>query len=762
MRRGLVWGLLALLVAGDCLATVEPSRLTLGVFAYRPDHILRERYEPLVAYLSRETGADIRLEVLNQEAMSRAIAANRIDLFLTNPSHFLLIRSERSLTGVLATLIRRSGDAHTASLGGVIFTAADRTDIQTLEDLRGRSIASPGIHFLGGYQAQILELWEAGIDIRRHNLVRYLDNHDRVVRSVLSGDSDVGFIRTAILEQMSVQRPDIFSEVRILNPQRLSGFPFVVSTRLYPEWPLVALPHVDQRMVRRVASALFAIESGDEVAQAMGIAGFAPPADYQSVEYLARTLRVPPYDQMPQVSWVDVLNQYRLWVFTIMVLLILLLASSLWLGKRKRQLAVEQKRLRRLILSWPQPMLMIRQGVFIDTNRAAVELLGYSSNASLLGKDLAAFSPAYQGSGKVSRQAMEQLLNRVDAGKVQQQEWVFRRADGSDVWVDMTMAPVHEKGEANPFILCSWYDITARKQAEQRQRLAASVFEHAREAIFITDSHGIVIDVNDAYLDITGRTRNRSVGRLPPLPMDEGSAVFASARTQGFWAGEFVSKRHNGESLTLSVTISSVRDELGAVTHFVGIFSDISRLKEQERKLRVMAHYDALTSLPNRVLFADRLQQAMALTRRQNGLLAVVYIDLDEFKPVNDAYGHKAGDQLLVEVADRMRGELREEDTLARLGGDEFAALIVNVQDQTSLESLLVRLLARVAEPAWVMDHSVEVSASIGYTLYPQGSEAESTPELDGDQLLRQADQAMYQAKQQGRNRYVRYSGLAG
>lgn len=156
MRRGLVWGLLALLVAGDCLATVEPSRLTLGVFAYRPDHILRERYEPLVAYLSRETGADIRLEVLNQEAMSRAIAANRIDLFLTNPSHFLLIRSERSLTGVLATLIRRSGDAHTASLGGVIFTAADRTDIQTLEDLRGRSIASPGIHFLGGYQAQIL------------------------------------------------------------------------------------------------------------------------------------------------------------------------------------------------------------------------------------------------------------------------------------------------------------------------------------------------------------------------------------------------------------------------------------------------------------------------------------------------------------------------------------------------------------------------------------------------------------------------------
>jgi len=202
----------------------------------------------------------------------------------------------------------------------------------------------------------------------------------------------------------------------------------------------------------------------------------------------------------------------------------------------------------------------------------------------------------------------------------------------------------------------------------------------------------------------------------------------------------------------LSVTLSSVRGDHGAVSHFVGIFSDISRLKEQERKLRIMAHYDALTGMPNRVLFADRLQQGMALTRRQSGKLAVVYIDLDEFKPVNDAFGHEAGDQLLVEVAARMRSELRQEDTLARLGGDEFAAIVMNVQDDASLETLLVRLLARVAEPVWVADHSVEVSASIGYTLFPQAED------LDGDQLLRQADQAMYQAKHRGRNRYVRFS----
>jgi diguanylate cyclase (GGDEF)-like protein/PAS domain S-box-containing protein len=746
---------LCLLIATELLAitTVKADEtLTLGVFAYRPDHVLLERYQPLTDYLSRETGFRIRLEVLNQENMSWAIAANRLDFFLTNPSHFLLIRSERSLTGVLATLVRRSDETSTGSLGGVIFTRAGRDDIEQLADLRDKTIASPGVHFLGGYQTQLLELLDAGIDIRRVNLIRFLGTHDRVVRSVLSGDADVGFIRTSVLEEMARADPDLFSRVKVLNRQRLAGFPYVVSTRLYPEWPLVALPHVDERAVRRIASALFAIESEDDVALAVGIAGFSPPADYQSVEYLARTLRVAPYDQVPQLTWVDALHQYRLWIFSILVLVMLLVATSLWLGRSRRQLASEQRRLRQLIRGWPQAALLIRDGLFIDTNRASVDLLRYSSGESLVGKDLAVFSPEYQPDRQISRQKMEPMLARVSAGQVEQCEWVLNRSDGTEVWVELTMAPVHTEDEPEALILCSLYDITRRKRAEQRQRLAASVFEYAREAIFITDNHGIVIDANDAYLVITGRPRNRAIGRLPPLPMDEGSSIFASARAQGFWSGEFASRRNDGEPITLAVTLSSVRGDHGEVSHFVGIFSDISRLKEQERKLRIMAHYDALTGMPNRVFFADRLQQAMALTRRQNGKLAVVYIDLDEFKPVNDAFGHEAGDQLLVEIATRMRAELREEDTLARLGGDEFAALVMNVQDKASLESLMARLLARVAEPVWVADHSVEVSASIGYTLFPQNWD------LDGDQLLRQADQAMYQAKHEGRNRYVRFT----
>ncbi len=738
------------------LTAIAPAHadetLTLGVFAYRPDSVLQDRYQPLTDYLSRETGIQIELEILNQENMSRAIAANRLDFFLTNPSHFLLIRSERSLTGVLATLVRRSGESSTASLGGVIFTKAERDEIQDLADIRNKTIASPGVHFLGGYQTQVLELLDAGIDIRRVNLIRFLGTHDRVVRSVLSGDADVGFIRTSILEQMAQADPDLFTRVKVLNRQRLSGFPYVVSTRLYPEWPLVALPHVNERSVRKIASALFAIEPEDEVALAVGIAGFSPPADYQSVEYLARTLRVPPYDQVPQLTWVDALQQYRLWVFTILILVILLITSSLWLARSKRQLASEQRRLRQLIRGWPQPALIIRDGRFVDTNPASVDLLRYASRESLIGKDLSVFSPEYQPDGLISWQKLAHMMARVAGGQVEQCEWVLNRSDGTEVWVELTMAPVDADDGRDDFILCSLYDINRRKQAEQRQRLAASVFEYAREAIFITDNHGMVLDVNDAYLTITGRTRKKAIGRLPPLPVDEGSGIFSSARSQGFWSGEFASRRNDGEGITLSVTLSSVRSDHGEVSHFVGIFSDVSRLKEQERRLRIMAHYDALTGMPNRVLFADRLQQAMALTKRQSGKLAVVYIDLDEFKPVNDAFGHEAGDQLLVEVATRMRAELREEDSLARIGGDEFAAIIMNVQDEAALESLLGRLLHQVATPVWVADHSVEVSASIGYTLFPQAED------LDGDQLLRQADHAMYQAKRCGRNRYVRFT----
>lgn len=746
--------LMMCLVAGGLPPEVIAKQdVTLGVFAYRPEAIIQQRYAPLVEYLSRESGLPVRLRIFNQDDMNRALAANQIDFFLTNPSHFLVIRSDRSLTGVLATVHRQWQGQSTGSIGGVILTRASRDDIVELTDIRGKSIATPGMYFLGGYQSSALELRDVGVDILRNNRMVHLGNHDRVIRAVLAGDTDVGFVRTGVFEELVEETPALLSELKIINQQQLSGFPFAVSTRLYPEWPLVSLPHVDSHNVRRIASALFALESDHPAARAASLSGFSPPADYQSVEELARTLRMAPYDQVPSVTWLDVLSQYRVWVTTVMLLLVLLAITSLWLGRKKRQLAIEERRLRELIASWPQPMLMIRDGAFVDCNRAAVDLLGYSSAASLLGKGLPAFSPHKQPDGMSSLQKTDALMRRVAAaGDVAETEWVFERSDGSDIWVNMTLAPVYEAGQDAPSILCSWYDISRRKHAEERQRLALRVFENAQEAIFITDAHGVVMDINETYSQITGREHRIAVGSLPPLPLDEGSAILIAARQHGVWSGEFASRHRDGHATILSLTLSSVFDDHGELTHFVGVFTDITQLKETEKQLRTMAHFDALTGLPNRVLFLDRLHQSMAQARRQGYQLAVIYIDLDHFKPVNDAFGHDAGDGLLVELARRMRATLREEDTLARLGGDEFAAIVVNVSDEPTLNALLSRLLATVSAAAWVADHSVEVSASLGYTLYPQDDE------LDGDQLLRQADQAMYRAKRDGKNRYCRFS----
>jgi len=195
-------------------------------------------------------------------------------------------------------------------------------------------------------------------------------------------------------------------------------------------------------------------------------------------------------------------------------------------------------------------------------------------------------------------------------------------------------------------------------------------------------------------------------------------------------------------------SISAVRDAQGNTRQYVSLFSDITLLKEHERKLENIAHYDALTNLPNRVLLSDRLHQAMAQARRRRQRLAVAFLDLDGFKTINDNYGHEAGDQLLIALANGMAQTQREGDTLARLGGDEFVAVLLDLADNETSIPILTRLLAAAAQPVQYGNIALQVSASLGVTFYPQAEE------IDADQLLRQADQAMYQAKLEGKNRY--------
>ena len=296
--------------------------------------------------------------------------------------------------------------------------------------------------------------------------------------------------------------------------------------------------------------------------------------------------------------------------------------------------------------------------------------------------------------------------------------------------------------------------LVQRRRSLEKLELSANVFSYAREGIMVTDEDGSIVEVNTAFTEITGYTRDEAVGRRPSLlksgrqNMAFYREMWSQLKKDGHWQGEIWNRRKNGEEFAELLTISAVRRNDDSVGHYVALFVDISTQKDYQRQLERMAHYDPLTGLPNRVLLGDRIQQALAQTRRREQMMAVAYLDLDGFKEVNDVFGHDVGDQLLNNVALRMRTVLRESDSIGRLGGDEFVIVLMDLPDTVAVMPELDRLLETVAQPVPVGDLDLRVSASIGVAFFPQ-EEA-----VDADLLLRQADQAMYQAKLAGRNRY--------
>ena len=316
------------------------DRLTLGVFAFRPKPIMIERYQPLADYLSEKLGGTpVELAVLEQAELDEAVAAHRVDLVMTNPSHYLELRSHNSLSGALATLVSSEGGQAVSSLGGCIIVRAGRGDITGLRDLRGRRVAISGPRFLGGYQAQAFELMQVGVRVPDQLDLIVVGRHDAVVEAVLEGRADAGFIRTGIIESLVAEGRLDASQLVVLNPQALAGYPFAVSTRLYPEWPFVALPHVDRPTVRRISAALLGLEPSHPAARAAGIAGFSPPLDYLPVETMARTLRLPPFDHAPPFSWRDVWSRYADFIVALGVVSALVVGLLVVLSRRNRQLA---------------------------------------------------------------------------------------------------------------------------------------------------------------------------------------------------------------------------------------------------------------------------------------------------------------------------------------------------------------------------------------------------------------------------------------
>ncbi|MDO9371362.1 MAG: diguanylate cyclase [Gammaproteobacteria bacterium] len=288
-------------------------------------------------------------------------------------------------------------------------------------------------------------------------------------------------------------------------------------------------------------------------------------------------------------------------------------------------------------------------------------------------------------------------------------------------------------------------------------QLAARILENIMDGVLITDAHKNIEYVNPAFCTITGYSAEEVIGKNPRiLKSGHHDEVFyknmwTSLARSGQWQGEIWNRRKNGEAYPEWENIVIIRDDAGSITNYVAIFSDISTLKHAERRFQHLAHHDALTGLPNRLLFEDRLQQTLAQASRQGQMVALLFIDLDNFKPINDTQGHAVGDQMIRIAAERLTGCVRSADTVARLGGDEFTALLANIARVADVELVAQKILEVIARAFVIGGHELFTTASIGIALYPaDGSDAET--------LLHHADSAMYRAKQAGKNKYQLYT----
>ena len=296
-------------------------------------------------------------------------------------------------------------------------------------------------------------------------------------------------------------------------------------------------------------------------------------------------------------------------------------------------------------------------------------------------------------------------------------------------------------------------DINEQKEAESRLREAATVFAVSSEAIMVTDANGVIKAINPAFTEITGYTSTEVLGHTPRIlksghhPPEYFKRLWHNLREIGEWAGEVWNKRKNGKIYPEWQSITAVRDGAGVIVEYVSVFSDITRRKLTEDEIRYRANYDVLTGLPNRSLFGERLEQSLREATRTNTTLAVLFMDLDHFKQVNDTLGHAQGDLLLQEVASRIRNCVRISDTIARFGGDEFVLCLPNIDNGLDAGQVALKIIKALAQPIELDDRVAHIGASIGITIFPDDGH-------DAPTLYRNADLAMYRAKDLGRGNY--------
>lgn len=752
----------------NAYGAAQSQQLTLGVFAYRPNAVMEAAWQPLANYLSEHLdGFDVTLRVLPQPEMQAALAAGELDLIFTNPAHYIDLRTRNEFTGALATLVTLLNGQPSAELGGVVIRRGNADGPNSLEELPGTSIAVVGRQFLGGFAVQAGELQNLGISLDELNILEVGGSHDAVIDAVRAGVADVGFIRTGVLEAKLRDGTLMPDELKVVSPKAQADFSFAVTTSLYPEWAFVARRSLSHDISKRIAALLFDLSSEHPAARAAGIHGFTIPADYAPVEELMVNLRMPPFDEAPAFAWSDVWERYRATIIPMGLLASSVMVLLILLGLDYRR----QRRLRDNAQELSKRLQWIIEGTRAGTWEWNVLTGEYRCNqrwAEILGYSLAELEP-------LSREVYRSLMHPEDAPRVNDAlerhlsgetpyhacELRMRHRDGHWVWIyDRGQLKTRTPKGAPEWVVGTHIDVSDSHLLGDAQQMWIKRFKEFSDNVpGVLYQYHLRSDGTSHFPFASPRLLNL-YGCHPADVEQDATAVFevihpddraeikrsiqASAEMLTPWRANYRVNHPSVGLIWVEGSATPSRQEDGG-TLWHGYIRDITTLKQHEQELEFIAYYDLLTGIPNRRLLSSRLTQAIAHAIRSGESLAVCMLDLDNFKPINDTYGHEAGDQVLIEVARRLSALLRTEDSVARLGGDEFVLLLRNPEGEGVFQRVLDDLRVPISLNTTI---DVSVSGSLGVAMLDHAAPC------DGDQLMRLADQAAYRAKSAGRDRY--------
>ncbi len=607
------WRLFLLLWSVSCgLATVQAEVLTLGVIAVRSKADEQARWQPLADYLTNALQVQkVELRILNFAEMEQQLQNYELDFLITSPSYYVRLHENNALVTAVASLVESNQGKPVSAFGGVIFCLRERSDINSLQDLKNKKIAIVNHLSFGGYQMQSYELAQLGIKLQPSQLIETRQPQDNVVNTVLAGQADVGFVRTDVLESMAKEHKLNLSQLKILNLQDLPSYPFLLSTRLYPEWSFVALPNVDHRLARKVTASLLLLEPEHPAILAAGLYGFTVPVDYSPVEALLRELRLPPFDTIPNFTLADVWLRYRqplLVLLTtgvaIIFLLVLLLLKNRQLYSAQQQIYETEQRFKQLVNRMTIPLACSnKQNQIIYFNQRFFKVFGYSQQEI---PTVASWMELAYPDVNYRQQVIETWSNAVQQAvqsgqDIQPFEYNVTCKNGDVRIMEISGVILGDD------LLATFIDLTKRKQAEKAVAESESkyrtLFETANDGIFLQNAIGF-LDCNQRGANMYGLAKEQLIGKSPinfcPKYQPDGrlSSEVVAEKIEAALRGEtpcFEWQSLRGDGVPFDVEITLNRIEYLGQSCLQAIVRDIGKRKQAETELK--KYHDHLEQL---------------------------------------------------------------------------------------------------------------------------------------------------------------------